>query len=133
MEGVEIRRLDRFEDDRGWLLKVLTRKEMNQNNFGEIYITTAYPGAVKAEHYHKHTNEWFCVIRGTALLVLHDIESAKREEIVMGAGNLISVKVPNKIVHSVKNIGEDMMYLVAIADRPYNHQKPDTYPYNINS
>ena len=132
MERIEIRELNRFEDDRGWLLKILTLKDLGQNTFGEIYITSAYPGVIKANHYHQHTNEWFCVIKGKGKLVLQDPTSRERKEVVMGMGSFLTVKIPKGIAHAVKNIGEDIMYLVAIADVPYNPQRPDTFPYDID-
>jgi len=133
MKRVEVTELKQLEDERGWLLKILTRKEMPKSDFGEIYITTAHPGVIKANHYHRYTNEWFCVIRGSARLVLEDIESKDRKEILMGNTKLLTVKIPSGIAHAVKNIGNDTMYLVAIADQPYDDRKPDTYSYNLIS
>jgi dTDP-4-dehydrorhamnose 3,5-epimerase len=133
MKRVEVTKLKKREDERGWLLKVLTQKEMPKNDFGEIYITTAHPGVIKANHYHRNTTEWFCVISGLALLVLEDIKSHKRKEILMGNDKYFTVKIPSGIAHAVKNVGKNTMYLVAIADRPYDHQQPDSYPYNLLS
>ncbi|MDY6853868.1 MAG: cupin domain-containing protein [Thermodesulfobacteriota bacterium] len=131
MQRVEIKELDYFEDDRGWLLKVLKQEYFGKNTLGEIYITTANPGIVKAKHYHKYTNEWFCVIKGTGKLVLQDLDTEEKKEITMGDGKFVTVKIPFGIVHAVKNIGKEMMYLIAIADQPYNRENPDTYFYNL--
>ena len=132
MERVEIKELDYFEDERGWLLKVMKQEDIVNRALGEIYITAAYPGVIKAKHYHKYTNEWFCVIKGKGKLVLQDPSSLERKEIVMGGSRFITVKIPSGIVHAIKNIGEETMYLLAVADRPYNPQNPDTYPYELN-
>ena len=132
MERVEIKELDYFEDDRGWLLKILKQEYMGKSSLGEIYLTTANPGIVKARHYHKYTNEWFCVIKGVGKLVLQDLDTAEKKEITMGDGKFITVKIPSGIIHAIKNTGKEMMYLVAVADQPYNSQKPDTYQYDIN-
>lgn len=132
MNSVEIIELDYFEDERGWLLKVLKQENIGKNNFGEIYLTTAFPGITKARHYHKYTTEWFCVIKGTGKLVLQDIESMERTEIVMGNAQFITVKIPSGIAHAIKNIGNETMYLLAVANQPYNPQQPDTYPYELN-
>ena len=131
MERVEIKELDYFEDERGWLLKILKQEYMGKSNLGEIYLTTANPGIVKARHYHKYTNEWFCVIKGTGKLVLQDLDTAEKKVITMGNGKFVTVKIPSRIVHAVKNVGKEMMYLVAVADQPYDPENPDTYPYNM--
>ena len=132
MTGVKVRRLNRKEDDRGWLLKILMRQHLTGNNrFGEIYVTTAYPGVVKGNHYHQWTTEWFCVIKGKGCLVVKNIENKEREEIIMGENNLITVEVPANIAHAVKNVGDDIMYLIAYADREYDPDNPDVIPYNI--
>ena len=132
MKRVEIKELDYFEDDRGWLLKILKEEDMGKSGFGEIYLTVAHPGITKANHYHKNTSEWFCVIQGVAKLVLQDMASQERKEIIMGAEKFITVKIPSGIAHAVKNIGQDRMYLIAVADQPYNPKNTDTYPYDIH-
>lgn len=132
MEGVKIKKCDYFEDERGWLLKVIQKEDLMGQNFGEVYITTAHPGIIKANHYHMDTDEWFCIIKGTAKLVLEDIESGETKEIILGTERFRIIKVPKKIAHAVKNIGDDLMYLLAIADQPYDNDDPDTYPYDIH-
>lgn len=131
MEGVQIKKCDYFEDERGWLLKIIQKDDLIEHNFGEAYITTAHPGIIKAQHYHLETNEWFCVIKGRAKLVLEDIQSKERKEIMLGTTPFLIIKVPKKIAHAVKNIGNDLMYLLAIADRSYENKDPDTYPYEV--
>ncbi|HDH53313.1 MAG TPA: cupin domain-containing protein [Nitrospirae bacterium] len=132
MERVEIKELDYFEDERGWLLKLLKQEYMGGSKLGEIYLTTTKPGVARANHYHKIATEWFCVIKGNAKLVLQDIETGERKEILMGDGNRVTVKIPAGIVHAIKNIGNETMFLVAIADQPYNPEATDTYPYDLS-
>ncbi len=131
MRGIEIKELDYFEDERGWLLKVIKREDLDKSDFGEVYITATKPGITRAEHYHKKTTEWFCVIKGKAILVLQDINTMERKEIIMEDGKFIIVKIPSGIVHAIKNIGEDTMYLVAVADKPYDPENTDTYSFNL--
>ncbi|HUW83274.1 MAG TPA: dTDP-4-dehydrorhamnose 3,5-epimerase, partial [Phycisphaerae bacterium] len=40
-------------DERGWLMEVLRRDDEMFIQFGQVYVTAAYPGVVKAWHYHK--------------------------------------------------------------------------------
>ena len=131
--GVEIEPLAKKPDDRGWLLKLLMNAHICGNKeFGEIYVTVAHPAAVKGAHYHEHCTEWFCVIRGYAKLVLFDRRTQERLEITMGEENMVRVRVPPHVAHAVKNIGDDLMYLLAYADREYDPQHPDTIPFPLD-
>ena len=78
-----------------------------------------------------NTNEWFSVIKGTVKLVLEDIQSGERKELILGIHPFMTVKVPKNIAHAIKNIGDEIMYLLAIADQPYDREAPDTYPYEV--
>jgi len=40
--------------------------------FGQVYITTAYPGVVKGWHYHRETDDNFTCIHGMMKVVLYD-------------------------------------------------------------
>jgi dTDP-4-dehydrorhamnose 3,5-epimerase-like enzyme len=131
MERVEVAELDCFEDQRGWLLKVIRRENVGERGMGEVYVTASYPGITRAKHYHEHTTEWFCVVKGTAKLVLEDTASAEREEITLGGGRFTTVRVPPGIAHAIKNIGEETAYLVAVADQSYDAERPDTFPYEV--
>jgi dTDP-4-dehydrorhamnose 3,5-epimerase len=131
-EKIKIRPMPFYEDTRGWLLKMLMRQDIEgDKTFGEIYVTTAFPGIVKAQHYHRCTREWFCIVRGTGKLILEDIITHCRKDIILGEDNKVLVEVPPKVAHAVKNIGTDLMYLLAYADTPYNPEDPDTIPYRI--
>ncbi len=118
-----------FEDERGFLLKVVKQEYVGDDKFGEIYLTVANPGAVRGNHYHKETREWFCVIKGAGKLVLEKGED--RMEIKMDEANLTSVEVPPYISHAVKNIGASPMYLLAYTNRGYNSKRADTFPVDI--
>lgn len=132
MDRVDIRELDHFEDERGLLVKIMKREYLDGSLFGEIYFTTAHPGITRAMHYHKHTNEWFCVMKGEAKLVLQDIETLEKEELTLGSEKFLLIKVPAGTAHVFKNIGKENMYLLAVADKPYDPRNTDTYPFNID-
>ncbi len=101
------------------------------HTFGEIYISWAEPGAVKANHYHKRTWEWFCLLAGKALLALADPETGERWEVELDAERPVVVSVPPGIAHAFRNTGTDIARLLAYADRPYDPRDPDTIPYQV--
>jgi len=127
IKGVEIRELKVLGDERGNFFEFLRKEYANLSDFGQIYITTAYPGKAKGNHYHKRKIEWFCVIKGDGELVLKDKNSGEQEIIKMGDSNKVVVKIPANVLHAIKNVGQDTLYLLAYISEPYNEEDPDTY------
>jgi len=131
--GVEIIPLRPHKDGRGGLLKVLMRHQLDgAERFGEIYLSWAAPGAIKAEHYHKKTCEWFCVLRGEGLLWLEEVASGRRLCVPMSESAPMTVKIPPGVAHAVQNSGRERLDLLAYADRPYDPADTDTIPFHID-
>ena len=99
-----------------------------RTTFGEIYITAAIPGAVKGNHYHRRTTEWFCVIRGRGRLVLQVMPGGPQEEILLDESALRVVEVPPGIAHAFQNVGDGPLHVLAYADLPYDPADRDTVP-----
>ena len=53
IDGVKTKNLKVVPDERGWLMEILRNDEDIFENFGQVYMTTAYPGVVKGWHLHK--------------------------------------------------------------------------------
>ena len=53
ISGVKVEKLRLMLDDRGWLMEMLRSDWEIFEKFGQAYVTTCYPGVVKAWHYHK--------------------------------------------------------------------------------
>ena len=130
MNDVEVRKIEKKTDDRGYLIKILMQNDLGRarREFGEIYVTTALPGIMKGNHYHNQATEWFCVLSGEGLLVLED-EQARRREIILRGEEPTVVKVPTGIRHAIKNIGGEILSLLAYADYPFD--PADTIPADI--
>ncbi len=130
---VKIRHLSSYTDARGGLIKVLMRQHLpsRARQFGEIYISWAAPGAIKANHYHEHTTEWFFLLRGRALLVVEDPNTGARETVRLDEATPLVVTVPPGIAHALVNDGDKPAHLLAYADRPYDPENPDTIPYEV--
>ena len=70
--GVKTKMLKTIPDERGYLMEILCCDEDLLNQFGQVYMTTAYPGVVKGWHYHNKQDENFAVVKGMIKLVLYD-------------------------------------------------------------
>lgn len=124
---VKIRKLNIISDSRGWLSEILRARDLEKKEFGRIFITTAHPEVTKAGHYHRRNKEWLCVIKGRGLLTLTDNKTGEKKEIKMGEGNMVAVEMPLETTHYIKNIGKNMMYILAYVEEEYNPKDPDTY------
>ncbi len=72
IEGVKVKRLRVLPDERGRLMEILRCDDDVFKQFGQVYMTTAYPGVVKGWHYHKIQTDSMAVVRGMMKLVLYD-------------------------------------------------------------
>ena len=132
IEGVKVKKLNPIPDERGWLMEILRCDDEIFEKFGQVYITTAYPGVVKAWHCHKFQTDNFTCIKGMMKVALYDArENSKtyREinEFFIGEKNPLLIKVPPMVYHGFKAIGDETAYFLNIPTLPYNRKEPDEY------
>jgi len=130
IHGASITPLRVMPDERGRLMEILRKDSPLFQKFGQAYLTTAYPGVVKAWHYHKKQTDHFCVVRGMAKVVLYDGRKDSPtyrmvNEFFIGELNPCLVVIPNLVMHGYKNIGTEEVYLLNMPTEVYNYQEPD--------
>lgn len=133
IQGVLVVRLKLIPDERGRLMEIL-RNDWDGyfDAFGQCYMTTGYPGVVKAWHYHKLQDDFFCVVHGMMKVVLYDSRDGSRtkgivNEFFMGELNPISVKIPKFVYHGFKTISEHQALLINLPTNTYNYSDPDEF------
>jgi dTDP-4-dehydrorhamnose 3,5-epimerase len=72
IDGVKIKTLKVIPDERGRLMEILRCDDEMFLKFGQVYMTTAYPGVVKGWHYHKKQADNMAVVQGMMKIVLYD-------------------------------------------------------------
>jgi dTDP-4-dehydrorhamnose 3,5-epimerase len=127
--GVKVRRLPAFPDERGVLTEILRADDPEYPEFGQIYMTTTYPGVVKGWHYHEHQTDMVCCISGELKLVLYDGRtdsptSGLVNELFLGDSNRLVVKIPKGVHHGWKCVGEDTALVLNMPDRAYHYDFP---------
>lgn len=132
IEGVQMKKLQVIPDERGWLMEILRCDDEFFKEFGQIYITTAYPNVVKAWHYHKKQTDNFTCIKGMMKVALYDAreDSATHTEVnefFVGERNPALISVPPMVYHGFKAIGTATAYFLSIPTLPYNYEEPDEY------
>lgn len=126
---VKVKKLNIKEDTRGWFTEILRFEELynKKKKFGQMYVTIAKPGQTKGRHYHKRKTEYFCVIKGNAMLTLIDKKTLFKQKIRMGEDNMVMVQIPPMVWHAIENTEKkNEIYLLAYIDEPYNPNDPDT-------
>ena len=132
MKGVLVKTLKVIPDERGRLMEILRSDDEIFRKFGQVYVTTAYPGVVKGWHYHKLQYDHFVCVSGMMKLVLYDARknsSTYKEvnEFFMGRYNPILVQIPPLVVHGFKALGEEEAIMINIPTERYHTQKPDEF------
>jgi len=132
IDGVLLKQLRVIPDERGWLMEILRCDDEIFQQFGQVYLTTAYPGVLKAWHYHKKQTDNFTCIHGMMKVALYDArqESPIQRNIVelfIGEKNPVLVSVPPGVYHGFKAVGDMTAFFVSIPTHPYNYAEPDEY------
>ena len=130
IEGVKVKKLRVIPDERGRLMEILRRDDEFFIEFGQVYMTTAYPGVVKAWHAHRLQYDNMTCVKGMIKLVLYDDRegSATRGEInefFIGEHNPVLVHIPPGVWHGFKNIGLEECIVINVPTKTYNYERPD--------
>ena len=133
IDGVNTKQAKVVTDERGRLMEMIRRDEPDFfTGFGQVYMTTAYPGVVKGWHYHHKQDDNFVVVRGMVKLVLYDrrFDSPTYGEIaqfILGEHNPLVVHIPREVAHGFKGIGTEEAIIINLVTEPYNYASPDEF------
>jgi len=132
INGVIIKKLKVIADERGRLMEILRSDDNFFNKFGQVYMTTAYPGCVKGWHYHKKQSDNMAVVKGMMKIVLYDsrkesVSFGEVNEIFAGIHNPVLVHIPPFVYHGFKCISEDEAIVINTPTETYDYQKPDEF------
>jgi len=129
---VRTKKLRLIPDERGRLMEILRCDDEIFMKFGQIYLTSAYPGVVKGWHYHKTQWDHFIVVHGMMKIVLYDARKDSptfREinEFFMGTHNQMVLQIPPYVYHGFKCVSEYEALVINVPTELYKHNDPDEY------
>lgn len=111
IEGVLIKNLKKFEDDRGWLAELFRQDEVSKEIYPVMaYLSLTLPNITRGPHQHLEQTDYFCFLSSNFKLLLWD----DRKESKTYMNKLILhveeddpkiVIIPPKVVHAYKNVG----------------------------
>ena len=132
IEGVKIKKLKVIPDERGRLMEILRSDDEIFEQFGQVYMTTAKPGIVKAWHYHKLQTDNFTCVFGKMRLALYDAREQSKtfkevQDFIIDLENPMLIQIPPNVYHGFKCVSNQEAIVINTVTRAYNHQDPDEY------
>ena len=130
IEGVKTKKLRVIPDERGRLMEILRADDDLFLKFGQVYMTTTFPGVVKGWHKHEKQTDHIACVAGMLKLVLYDGRkgSPTHKEIsqfYIGVHNPMLVQVPAGIYHGWMCVSEEEAIVVNIPNEMFDHEHPD--------
>jgi dTDP-4-dehydrorhamnose 3,5-epimerase len=130
IEGVRIKKLRVIPDERGRLMEILRNDDELFLQFGQIYMTTTYPGVVKAWHLHREQTDNVACIQGMIKLVLFDGREHSPthnhvDQFYLGLHNPLLVQIPKGIYHGWKCVSSEEAIIVNVPTERYDYENPD--------
>lgn len=132
IEGVIIHPLKVIPDERGRVMEILRADDAFFAGFGQAYLTTVYPGVVKAWHHHKNQTDCFTCIRGMVKVALYDDREGSPtrglvNEIYAGDHKPCLIVIPAGVCHGWKCVSQCEAFIINVPSQPYNYTDPDEY------
>ena len=130
IEGVATKTLTVNMDGRGYLMEIMRSDEDFFNGFGQCYLTTCFPGVIKAWHMHEAQEDNICCIVGNIKLVLSDRREdsgtyGEINEFFIGERDPILVKIPPGVYHGFMSLENRTAAVLNIPTRVYERDEPD--------
>lgn len=132
IDGVCIKKLKVIPDERGRLMEILRSDDDIFQKFGQVYMTTTYPGVVKAWHFHKKQTDNVACVHGMIKLALYDSREdsptfQETDEFYIGVHNPILVQIPAGVYHGWMCVSAEEAIIVNIPTEVYDYIHPDEY------
>jgi len=113
IEGVVVRPLKFYHDQRGWLVELFRHDELAEECWPVMtYVSQTLPGVTRGPHEHVDQTDCFAFIGPSDFrLYMWDIRGESptrgcRKVAVLGASNPAAVWIPPGVVHAYRNVGD---------------------------
>jgi len=125
IEGVVITPLRQIFDERGKVMHMMRNDSSIFSEFGEIYFSCTYHGAIKAWHLHKNMTLNYTVVSGQIKCVLYDDREGSPtrgnvDEYFLSPENYYLLTVPPMVWNGWKGIGIETSIVANCATIPHD-------------
>ncbi len=130
IQGVSIKKLVSYFDDRGFFTEVLKEGEDTYHAVKQTSYSETYPGVIKAFHWHKKQWDIWYIVKGQAQVVLYDLREdsptkGETQVIYTGAANRMLVAIPPGVAHGYRVIGNETLGVFYHTTEAYDPKNPD--------
>jgi dTDP-4-dehydrorhamnose 3,5-epimerase len=131
IEGVKVKKLVKYCDDRGFFAELVRDDEPHLlSKFGQASWSMSYPGVIKAFHYHEKQDDLWFFPSGNAQVVLYDLRKdsptfEKTDVYYMGEENPIMLLIPKGVAHGYRVLGQKPATIIYFTTESYNPNNPD--------
>lgn len=124
IQGVVVRDLRKFVDERGWLTELFRHDEMTEEFYPQMaYISQSEPHVQRGPHEHVDQADFFCFI-GPSNFKMRLWDNRSDSEtyrhmmtLFVGADNPKSILVPKGVVHAYRNVGHGVGVVINFPNR----------------
>jgi len=132
IDGVKTKKLRVIPDERGRLMEILRKDDEIFEKFGQVYLSSTYPGVVKGWHMHQKQADNICCVYGMVKLVIYDGREdsptkGRIDEFFIGEHNPMVVHVPPRLYHGWMCVSEREALVVNAPTEPYDYAHPDEH------
>jgi dTDP-4-dehydrorhamnose 3,5-epimerase len=130
IEGVKTKKLKVIPDERGRVMEILRRDDELFQNFGQVYMTTTYPGMVKAWHKHEKQADNIACVSGMIKMALYDGRPGSPtfkeiNEFYLGVHNASLIQVPAGVYHGWMCVSQEEAIIINVPTEMYDYKHPD--------
>lgn len=130
IKGIETKKLNIFANDQGYLYETIRADDkIFDGEFGQILVSTVYPGIIKGLHRHHKQTDYTTCVKGNLKYVAVKENSQGSHEIqtfVIGESNPVLVKTPPGVWHGYTPVGNKTAIVLHLISRAYDPNNPDT-------
>jgi dTDP-4-dehydrorhamnose 3,5-epimerase len=132
IQGLKTKKLKVIPDQRGRLMEILRADDDLFEAFGQVYMTTTYPGVVKAWHLHKKQKDNVACVQGMIKLAVYDPREdsptyKQVDEFYLGIHNPLLVQLPAGVYHGWMCVSMEEAIVVNVPTEVYNRENPDEF------
>jgi dTDP-4-dehydrorhamnose 3,5-epimerase len=121
MDGVELRELLLYDDERGWLGEII-RDDESAYRPVMSYLSMTKPGFLRGPHEHRDQTDLFCFMGKFRLYLWDNRETSityRKSEVIDISAFPAVVIVSPRIVHAYKNTGNQEGLVLNMPDKLY--------------
>ena len=109
-------------DDGGSLYEIIKLA-----NGGQVFFSTTKPGVTRGDHYHTRKVEWFCVLKGEAVIRLRRVGQREMREFHVSGESPEFISIPVFHTHHIENIGDGELLTMFWCNEIFSADDPDTF------